>query len=125
METGLTLVKKKIICKQLFSLLHNLLQTASSGRMVELLGGEMGAGVIGFETVSSGLLQRGAGGGNRSSEGAVGGGGGVGGGGEDVSLYGAGTKFQVVMKQLGKKDTTTKLKVGLKKIHIRSPILPP
>ena len=32
-----------------------LLQSASSGRMVELMGGEMGAGVIGFEAVSSGV----------------------------------------------------------------------
>ena len=64
------------------------LQTASSGRMAELLGGD-GGGFIGFETVS----------------------GGVGGmEGEEVA-HGAGAEFQVVMKQLGKRDTTTKLKV--------------
>lgn len=89
-----------------------LLQSASSGRMVELMGGEMGAGVIGFEAVSSGLLQHGATGGNNNSNeasslSAMGTGGG---GGEEVS-HGSGSKFQVVMKQLGKKDTTTKLKV--------------
>lgn len=73
----------------------------------------MGAGVIGFEAVSSGLLQHGATGGSNSNEAAslsVGGTGG--GGGEEVS-HGSGSKFQVVMKQLGKKDTTTKLKVCL------------
>lgn len=75
----------------------------------------MGAGVIGFEAVSSGLLQRGAaaaaaagnGTGDQASTLATGAGGG---GGEEVS-HGSGSRFQVVMKQLGKKDTTTKLKV--------------
>ena len=68
----------------------------------------MGAGVIGFETVSSGLLQHGATGSEASSLGAEAGGGGR----EEVS-HGSASKFQVVMKQLGKKDTTTKLKVCL------------
>ena len=86
------------------------------------MGGGAGAGVIGFEAVSSSLLQQQRGGGasatvmtpgngstnEASSLGAAGGGG----GGEEVS-HGSGSKFQVVMKQLGKKDTTTKLKVRL------------
>jgi hypothetical protein len=92
--------------------------------MVELMGGDVGAGVIGFEAVSSSLLQQRGGTatpGNgtttneASSLGAARGGGGaagVGGGGEELS-HGSGSKFQVVMKQLGKKDTTTKLKVGM------------
>ena len=100
------------------------LQSASSGRMVELMGGELGAGVIGFESVSSGLLPTGGtalgsegGATNASSDAGARGGGG--GGGEEVNI-GAGTKFQVVMKQLGKKDTTTKLKVcGEKEIQHR------
>ena len=60
--------------------------------MVDLLGGEMSAGVIGFEVVSRGLGE------------------GEGEGGEEV-LHGTGARFQVVMKQLGKRDTTTKIKV--------------
>ena len=70
------------------------LQAASSGRMADLLGGEMTAGVIGFEAVSRGLVE------GRDGEEV-----------EEVS-HGAGARFQVVMKQLGKKDTTTKIKVG-------------
>ena len=85
--------------------MHIFLQSASSGRMVELMGGELGGGVIGFEAVSSGLVQPGA---SENIEGATGGG-----GGEEVT-HGVGTKFQVVMKQLGKKDTTTKLKVCIR-----------
>lgn len=80
------------------------------------MGGELGAGVIGFEAVSSGLFHHGTGAtaGNGTNEqgpslSARGGGGGLAGG-EEVS-HGSGSKFQVVMKQLGKKDTTTKLKV--------------
>ena len=75
------------------------------------MGGELGAGVIGFESVSSGLVQPGAGRIN-GEEGTTNppGDAGATGGGEEVNI-GAGTKFQVVMKQLGKKDTTTKLKV--------------
>ena len=78
------------------------------------MGGDLGAGVIGFESVSSGLLppggtsQGGAEGGATNAPGL--GDAGARGGGEEVNI-GAGTKFQVVMKQLGKKDTTTKLKV--------------
>ena len=93
-------------------MLFSPLQSASSGRMVELMGGEMGAGVIGFETVSSGLLQHSATGGNSTNEASSLSAGAGGGGGEEVS-HGSGSKFQVVMKQLGKKDTTTKLKVCL------------
>ena len=87
-----------------------LAQSASSGRMVELMGGEVGAGVIGFEAVSSGLVQPGASG---NSEGVPVGAEGLGGEGGvlDEVTPGASTKFQVVMKQLSKKDTTTKLKV--------------
>ena len=51
----------------------------------------MTGGVIGFEAVSGGR------------EGRV--------GVEEVS-HGAGTEFQVVMKQLGKRDPTTKIKVN-------------
>lgn len=88
--------------------------------MVELMGGGAGAGVIGFEAVSSTLLQQRGGAsatpGNgttneASSLSATGGGGGAGGGGGEEVSHGSGSKFQVVMKQLGKKDTTTKLKV--------------
>ena len=53
----------------------------------------MTAGVIGFEAVSRGLEREG---------GVV----------AEVS-HGAGARFQVVMKQLGKRDTTTKIKVGV------------
>ena len=55
----------------------------------------MATGFIGFETVS-----RGIGGREGEQEGDM----------EEVS-HGAGAEFQVVMKQLGKRDTTTKLKV--------------
>ena len=72
------------------------LQAASSGRMADLLGGELTPGFVGFETVSRGM------GGREGEE--------EGGGSEEVS-HGAGVKFQVVMKQLGKRDTTTKIKV--------------
>ena len=95
--------------------------------MVELMGGGAGAGVIGFEAVSSTLLQQRGGGASAtpsngttneaSSLSATGGGGGAGGGGGEVS-HGSGSKFQVVMKQLGKKDTTTKLKVCMIFIHV-------
>lgn len=73
------------------STLSPLPQTASSGRMAELMGGEAG-GFIGFEAVS----------------GRVGGWEGV--AVEEVPC-GVGAEFQVVLKQLGKRDTTTKLKV--------------
>jgi hypothetical protein len=56
--------------------------------MADLLGGEMTAGVIGFEAVSRGL----------EGEGGV------------VEEVSHGARFQVVMKQLGKRDTTTKIK---------------
>ena len=68
-----------------------LLQAASSGRMADFLGGELAGGVIGFEEVSRVLEGR---------EGR-----------EEEVLHGAGVRFQVVMKQLGKRDTTTKIKV--------------
>ena len=68
--------------------MHSIyLQTANSQRMAELLGGDVG-GVIGFEAVSR----------RRYSE----------------SFRPAGmdnSELQVVLKQLGKRDTTTKLKV--------------
>ena len=54
----------------------------------------MTAGFIGFEAVSRGMGKEG------EVEGGV----------EEVP-HGAGAKFQVVMKQLGKRDATTKLKV--------------
>ena len=67
--------------------------------MAELMGGEAG-GFIGFEAVS----------------GRLGGWEGVDGEGgravEEVPC-GVGAEFQVVLKQLGKRDTTTKLKVGV------------
>ena len=74
-------------------------QAASSGRMADLLGGELTAGFIGFEAVSRGM--------GREEEGEEGE---EEGGVEEVS-HGTGAQFQVVMKQLGKRDTTTKLKV--------------
>ena len=72
--------------------------------MVELLGGEMG-GVIGFDQVSALLPQL-----DERSPGGVAGG---------VAMRKAplmegrddSSQYQVVMKQLGKRDTTTKLKV--------------
>ena len=51
----------------------------------------MTAGVIGFEAVSRGL----------EGEGGV------------VEEVSHGARFQVVMKQLGKRDTTTKIKVAV------------
>ena len=63
--------------------------------MADLLGGESATGFIGFEAVSRGM-------GGEEGEGA---------GGVDEVSHGAGAEFQVVMKQLGKRDTTTKLKV--------------
>ena len=70
--------------------------------MAELMGGDSG-GFIGFEAVSGGL-----GGGSWDGGGVS-----VGVGGEvsEEVPHGAGAEFQVVMKQLGKRDTTTKLKV--------------
>lgn len=66
--------------------------------MVELLGGEMG-GVIGFDEVSSILSHF-----DQMSDGGMAGG--VGNGEDEDS-----SQFQVVMKQLGKRDPITKLKV--------------
>jgi len=65
--------------------------------MAELLGGD-GGGVIGFRAVSGHTLE----GWEEVKEGA----------GEEVHC-GVGAEFQVVLKQLGKKDSTTKLKVGV------------
>lgn len=62
--------------------------------MADLLGDELSAGFIGFEAVSRGMGRE------EEEEGGV----------EEVS-HGTGAQFQVVMKQLGKRDTTTKLKV--------------
>ena len=80
-------------------------KSASSQRMVELLGGDM-SGVIGFDKVSSILYHA-----DEISLGEMAGGMEVGEASMDV-LHG-GSQFQVVMKQLGKRDTTTKLKVWL------------
>ena len=71
--------------------------------MAELMGGDSG-GFIGFEAVSGGL-----GGGSWDGGGVS-----VGEVSEEVPR-GAGAEFQVVMKQLGKRDTTTKLKV---RVHV-------
>lgn len=65
--------------------------------MAELLGGD-GGGVIGFGAVSGHTLE----GWEEVKEGT----------GEEVHC-GVGAEFQVVLKQLGKKDSTTKLKVGV------------
>ncbi len=70
--------------------------------MVELMGGGVG-GVIGFSAVSSGITQR-----DRFVPGAAGAK-----GSEEEVLYGESSQFQVVMKQLGKRDSTTKLKASL------------
>ena len=70
--------------------------------MADLLGGELATGFIGFETVSRGI-------GGREGE--------QDGGTEEVS-HGAGTEFQVVMKQLGKRDTTTKIKVKIVHMYL-------
>ena len=69
--------------------------------MVDLMGSGMG-GVIGFSTVSAGVPHFGARGGAK----------GVGDASNEV-LYGESSHFQVVMKQLGKRDSTTKLKVSV------------
>ncbi len=68
--------------------------------MAELMGGD-GGGVIGFDAVSPGdsaFGEEGQGEGRRGRE-------------EQEVLNGSSNQFQVVMKQLGKRDTTTKLKV--------------
>ena len=86
--------------------------------MVELMGGEMGAGVIGFEAVSSGLVQHGSNSTSRSGDGASASADRLRGGGSSEEVtHGVSTKFQVVMKQLGKKDTTTKLKVNTESLN--------
>lgn len=72
--------------------------------MAELIGGEVG-GVIGFEEVSSSRAEN-----TLSVEGARQGGERSKRDSKEV-LYGDSSQFQVVMKQLGKRDTTTKLKV--------------
>lgn len=65
--------------------------------MAELVGG----GFIGFEAVSAGLAGTEGGGARGEGEGGV----------VEEASRGVGAAFQVVMKQLGKRDTTTKLKV--------------
>lgn len=82
------------------------LQSASSGRMAELLGGDRGR-FIGFDDVSRGAV------------GPVGGGGGGGEGEGEAVSHASGAEFQVVMKQLGKRDATTKMKVGLGEMAVR------
>ena len=77
----------------------------------------MGPGVIGFEVVSSGLLPHHSD--DSTNEGASMSAGRARGGGEEVP-HGTGSQFQVVMKQLGKKDTTTKLKVLIGLFHFIS-----
>lgn len=62
--------------------------------MADLLGEEMATGIIGFDAVSRGMEGRDREGGSM----------------EEV-LHGTGMKFQTVMKQLGKRDPTTKIKV--------------
>ena len=78
---------------------HTHTQTASSGRMSELLGSEA-VRFIGFDSVSGGLS------GSNQAEG-IDGGGRI----EDLLAAGSGSSFHVAMKQLGKRDPTTKLKV--------------
>ena len=63
--------------------------------MAELMGGDVG-GVIDFAAVSSSRQGRG----DRRMSGA-----------SSEVLYGDSSQFQVVLKQLGKRDSTTKLKV--------------
>ena len=75
-------------------------QSASSQRMMDLMGGGVGS-VIGFSSVSGVTSSRHRGLG-AESHGAV-----------DETLYGESSQFQGVMKQLGKRDPTTKLKVLL------------
>lgn len=92
-------VRKRYLSKLTFhslthTLTYSLTQSASSGRMSELLGSE-GVGFIGFDQVSSGFH------GNTTD------------GGEDILMVGTGSNFTVVMKQLGKRDPTTKLKVSI------------
>ena len=67
--------------------------------MADLMAGESATGFIGFEAVSRGMGRAGEDE-EEEEEGGV----------EEVS-HGAGAEFQVVMKQLGKRDATTKLKV--------------
>ena len=69
--------------------------------MAELLAGNA-AGFVGFEAVSSALSSEKW---KEPQETKT--------GDQDPVNYGAGAEFQVVMKQLGKRDTTTKLKVRL------------
>ena len=75
--------------------------------MAELLGGD-GGGVIGFDAVS-GHVDAGW---EEEEE-------------EEEVPRGTGTEFQVVMKQLGKRDSTTKLKViHMKPIVVKENSLP-
>ena len=69
--------------------------------MSELLGSDA-MGFIGFDSVSSGL--------HGNSADSIDGGGKI----EDLLVGGSGSAFQVVMKQLGKRDPTTKLKVVIR-----------
>ena len=69
--------------------------------MADLIAGESATGFIGFEAVSRGMGREGEDEEEEEEEE---------GGVEEVS-HGAGAEFQVVMKQLGKRDATTKLKV--------------
>ncbi len=75
--------------------------------MAELMGGDVD-GVIGFDAVSADSAASRK---RSSSVVVVVGEGAVGGASTMEVLYGDSSQFQVVMKQLGKRDTTTKLKV--------------
>lgn len=78
--------------------------------MAELIGGDVG-GVIGFDSVSSTTTTDGDFSLNNKGEeqGCV----------VSEVLYGDSSQFQVVLKQLGKRDTITKLKVSSCRLKCR------
>lgn len=65
------------------------------------MGGDVG-GVIGFDALSSKASNRRSSGGRDELKGGASG---------SEPLYGDSSQFQIVLKQLGKRDTTTKMKV--------------